>query len=103
MCAFSKTGGARLNDFNATYPYATLSGDSDALNLICLGRNYHFPKSSIRRLSKYRGLFSVGLQIEHSEALLPEFVVFWASLFFWTSGFKRVKVELEKLGYEITA
>jgi len=48
-------------------------------------------------------MFSVGLRIEHAEQLVPRFVVFWASLFFWTSGFPNLKERLEGLGYEIAA
>jgi hypothetical protein len=101
--AFTETGGARLDFFNATCPFATLSGDAQALQLSCLGRCYIFPKSSIRRLSRHRGIFSVGLRIEHAEKSYPQFVVFWASIFFWTSGFRKLKAQLESLGYEIVA
>jgi hypothetical protein len=103
MATFTQTGGARFDNFNASYPFATLSGDADALRLTCLGREYHFPRTSIRRLRRHRGLFSVGLRIEHTQDSLPEFIVFWASVFFWTSGFQRLRTELESLGYEITA
>ena len=103
MSTFTQTGGARLDYFNATFPFATLSGDANALHLTCLGRGYDFPRRSIQRLSRHRGLFSVGLRIEHTQDSLPEFVVFWASVFFWTSGFQRLKTELESLGYEIAA
>ena len=99
--AFTKTGGARLDGFNASYPLATLSGDSQTLQLSCLGKNYVIPKSSIKRLSRYRGIFSVGLRIEHTERSIPQSVIFWASVFFWTSGFEKLKAELEALGYEI--
>jgi hypothetical protein len=103
MATFTQTGGARLNNFNASYPFATLSGDSEALHLSCLGREYHFPRSTIRRLRRHRGLFSVGLRIEHTQDSLPEFIVFWASLFFWTSAFQKLRAQLESLGYEIAA
>src|SRR5689334_5915466 len=101
ITTFSQTGGARLGMFNATYPFATLSGDSDALHLSCVGREYHFPRSSLRQLSRHRGIFSIGLRIEHSVESLPDFIVFWASVFFWTSGFQRLKAQLKSLGYEI--
>jgi hypothetical protein len=29
--------------------------------------------------------------------------VFWSSLFFWTSGFQRLRTELERLGYDVDA
>ncbi|HMJ91636.1 MAG TPA: hypothetical protein VK530_17575 [Candidatus Acidoferrum sp.] len=101
MSVFALTGGARIGNFNATFPFATLSFDSSALHLSCVGRNYHFPRSSIRRLSRHRGLFSVGLRIEHNQAALPEFVVFWASMIFWSSAFEKLQRQLEALGYEI--
>jgi hypothetical protein len=103
MQTFTQTGGARLGWFNASYPMATLSGDSDALHLSCLGREYHFPRSSIRQLRRHRGLFSVGLRIEHTQDSLPEFIVFWASVFFWTSGFQKLRTQMESLGYDIAA
>ena len=80
---------------------ATLSGDPEALHLSCLGREYHFPRGCIRRLRRHRGVFSLGLQIEHAQDSAPRFVVFWASVFFWTSGFAKLKRELESLGYEV--
>jgi hypothetical protein len=103
MTGFTRTGGVRIDRFNATYPFATLSGDSDALHLSCFGREYHFSRSSIRRLSRHRGLFSVGVRIEHTQDSLPGFIVFWASVFFWTSGFQKLKAELERLGYDVAA
>jgi len=98
---FTQTGGARLGMFNATWPFATLSATPDRLCLSCFGRKYDFPKSSIRSLSKYSGIFSTGLRIQHTESSFPEFVVFWVSLFFSSSGFTKFKGQLESLGYEI--
>ncbi|MDB6031069.1 MAG: hypothetical protein JWM16_1407 [Verrucomicrobiales bacterium] len=100
----SQTGGARLGEwFNASYPNASLSADNNAIQISCLGRDYIFPKSSINKLSRHRGIFSVGLRIEHQNAHIPEFIVFWASIFFWTSGFNNLKAQLENLGYLIDA
>jgi hypothetical protein len=101
IATFTHTGGARLGMFNASWPFATLSATPDALRLSCLGRDYNFPKSSIRSLSRHRGIFSTGLRIKHTDSSFPAFVVFWASLFFWTSGFRKLKAQLESLGYEI--
>jgi hypothetical protein len=98
---FSRTGGVRLNLFNATWPLATLSGDKDSLRLWCpagvffLNRLFVFPRSHIRRLSKYRGILSIGLRIEHTEESFPEFIVFW------TFGFTNLKSELVRLGYDV--
>jgi hypothetical protein len=98
---FSRTGGVRLNFFNATWPLATLSGDKDRLRLWCpegvvsLNRLFVFPRSHIRRLSKYPGLLSTGLRIEHTLESFPEFIVFW------TFGFTNLKSELMRLGYDV--
>src|SRR5262249_4089121 len=98
---FSQTGRALLNDFNATWPFATLSVDANAILLWCLGQEYLFPKNKIIILTRYDGILSIGLRIEHTEQSLPDFVVFWASIFRWSSGFNRLKSVLEDLGYEI--
>jgi hypothetical protein len=92
---FSRTGGARIGYFNASWPLATLSATSDTIRLSCLGRELLFLKSNIRSLSRHGGLFSKGLRIEHTVASYPEFVVFW------TFGFETLKRNLETLGYEI--
>jgi hypothetical protein len=98
---FTQIGGARLGNFNASYPFAKLSGDANALCVSCRGSEYRFPRSSIRKLHRHRGLFSVGIRIEHTQDSLPEFIVFWASVFFWTSNFEVLKTQLHSLGYDI--
>jgi hypothetical protein len=97
---YTRTGGARLGRFNASWPFAKLSATSDVLRLSCFGRNYDFPRGSIRILSRHRGILSTGLRIEHSNTYYPDFIVFWASLLPWTSGFRNLKTHLESLGYE---
>ena len=101
ITTFRQTGGARIGFLNATYPVAVLSADADALDLSCLGRKYHFPRSSILRLSRHRGLISAGLRIEHTQDFLPEFIVFWSSIFFWSSRFNILLTELEALRYDV--
>ena len=101
MTNLTQTGGARLGNFNASYPFATISGDADALHITCLGRDCHFPRSSILRLSRHEGLFSVGLRIEHTLESMPPLIVFWASPVFWTSGFRKLKGALGDLGYTV--
>lgn len=98
---FSQTGGARLGRLNVSWPFARLLGTPDALRLICLGRDYRFPRGSIRSLSRQRGVLSAGICIVHTDSSYPEVVVFWASLFFWTSGFRRLKAQLESFGYKV--
>jgi len=99
---FTQTGGARLGAFNASYPFAKLSGDAESLWVSCLGREYRFPRSDILRLCKYTGTLSVGVRIEHVQEAAPKLVVFWVSMFFWTAGFQKLKQELERLGYSIS-
>ena len=98
---YAQTGGARLDSLNASWPFAKLLADAECLRLSCLGREYLFPRNSICKLSRHRGVFSIGLRIEHREQSAPEFIIFWASIFFWTAGFRKLKEQLENLGYEI--
>ena len=67
--------------FNASWPFATLSATPDLLRLSCLGRDYTFPKDSIRSLSRHRGILSTGLRIEHTDSSGPDFFLldFWVS------------------------
>lgn len=88
--------------FNAAYPLVTLTADSQTLCLSCPGRDYPFPRSSITKLSRHRGFFSVGLRIEHTMETYPQFVVFWVSIFSWTPGFQLLRGKLESLGYPVT-
>src|SRR5205823_10696803 len=54
--------------FNASWPFASLKIQDAGSTLSSLGKRWIFPRTSIERLSKYAGLFSVGLRIEHSIA-----------------------------------
>src|SRR5262245_43646953 len=99
-CAFSQIGGARLGWANVTIPYARLSGEQNALRLSCFGRDYEFLRSNIESLSRFRGLFSVGLRIEHIVPLYPTFVVFWVSVF-RNRPFLMLKKKLEALEYSV--
>ena len=86
---------------NATIPFATLSGDGDALRLSCLGQEYVFFRSSIESLSRHRGIFSIGLRIQHTVPTYPQFVVFWVAPFPRSARFSSLKKELESLGYTV--
>jgi hypothetical protein len=98
---FSEPGGARLGWLNVTVPFATLSGGRNALRLSCFDQDYVFDRTSIARLSKFRGMFSIGLQILHTLPVYPEFVVIWVSPVPWSSRFAKLKAKLESLGYEV--
>ena len=99
--AFSQTGGMRVGggafiSFNASWPFASLRVDDSGLTLKCLAKQWIFPKTSICRLSRHNGLFTVGLRIEHSIESYREFLVFW------TFRFGRLQRELEQRGYEVS-
>jgi hypothetical protein len=98
---FSQNGGARIDSWNVTIPYAVLSAYRDALRLSCLGQDYVFPKDRIIALSRHRGLFTVGLRIEHDVPLYPAFIVFWVAVFFKRTRFTLIKERLNALGYEV--
>jgi hypothetical protein len=91
---FAQIGGARIGFINATWPFARLSADRDTMALRCLFK-FRFPRGRITRLSRYRGLISTGLQIEHTVPLYPDFMLFW------TFDFDSLKAELEALGYTV--
>jgi hypothetical protein len=98
---FTQIGGARLGHLNASYPFATLSLDSERIHLTCLGRKYDFPRSAILKLRRHRGLFSLGLAIEHTMDSAPHPVIFWTGFLFHTRRFQMLKRELEQAGYEV--
>jgi hypothetical protein len=98
---FSQIVGARINFSNVTIPYALLSAHRNALTLSCMGEDYVFPKDLVISMTKYRGLFGVGLCISHSVPLYPEFVVFWVSVLWRRTKFESLKRRLEALGYEV--
>ncbi len=89
----SHSGGARVDHYNATWPFASLKANKDNINLSVLGKKYIFDKDKIKNIRKYRGLFSVGLKIEHDITDMPNHIVFW------TFRFKKLKKELKALGY----
>lgn len=74
------TGGARIGKSNATYPFATLSVDSDYLKLdISLLKNLEFQPKDIISIEPYRAIPALGqgIKINHR---LPDYspkVIFW--------------------------
>jgi hypothetical protein len=98
---FALRGGARLNWANITTPFAVLSGDGNALRLSCFRRDYVFHRSCILGLSRFHGMFSIGLRIEHTVPTYPGFVVFWVSMLPWSRRFSVLKEELERHGYRV--
>jgi hypothetical protein len=96
LSSYSQTGGARLDTFNATIPFATLVVAPDAITLSVIGRQYRFEKSQVLSLAKYRGFLSSGLKIEHKASSTPPHVVFW------TTNFEKLASALERLGWPIS-
>jgi hypothetical protein len=102
MCGtFSQVGGTWIGSWSASSPYATLSGDQDALRLSCFGQDYVFPKCSITALKKFNILISVGLLIGHTVPLYPRSIVFWVSAGPGGSRFALLKEKLNALGFEV--
>ena len=91
----SQWGGARVGWLNATWPFAVLSVTKDDLCLSVLFHEYNISKQALGGLSRYRGVFSKGLRIEHTDPSLPKLVVFWSL------NFEKLKAGLESLGYTI--
>jgi hypothetical protein len=82
--SFTQRGGYRVGSgaffsLNATWPFGALEVVSGKLVLHCITRQFVFPEDSITGLSRYNGLFSEGLRIEHTVPGYPRFVVFWTS------------------------
>jgi hypothetical protein len=99
---FSLRGGAAVGLLNVTWPFARLSGGPDALRLSCFRKDYVFDRSNIRSLGKIRGLFSVGLLIEHTVPTYPKTVIFWFAPFFGSNRrHATLKRTLHVLGYPV--
>jgi hypothetical protein len=99
--AFSQDGGARVGMFNVTWPFVRLSANREAIELDCPWRHCVFARAQIVRLSKYNGLVSTGLLIEHANQQFPEWIVFWISMRWCSRKFQRLKRGLEHLGYQV--
>lgn len=88
------TGGARLDFYNVSWPFAELEVSDCLLTIEALGKRYEFAVADIRRLSRCKGLISSGLQIEHGMDAPT-------TLIFWTWSWRRVCEALESRGYKI--
>ena len=103
---FTHTGGARYGRsfwfaWNFTNPFAHLRITRDALVLSVSAfgiwrRTLLFPRPAIRKLRWKRGIFSLGLQIEHAVDEYPPFVLFWVG------SRKALADGLRRFGYKIS-
>ena len=92
---YTQTGGARLDSFNATIPFASIVVTPSRITLIVFGRQHRFKKSSVRSLSRHHRFISTGLRIEHSGSEAPAFVVFW------TTNFAKLASALERFDWVV--
>lgn len=94
---FTQRGGARLDSFNATWPFARLSVSRDVLALDVLGAHHEFPRGSIAALRPYRGVGGLGLVVEHTmvDPSVPWLVIFW------TFNYAALNAGLEQAGYAV--
>jgi hypothetical protein len=92
---FSQSGGARLDTFNATWPFAKFCAGLNNIKLGVFRKEYMLNKNEIIGLRRYNGIFSKGLLIEHSRKDYPHHMVFW------TFSFGKLKKGIEGLGYSI--
>lgn len=91
--SFSQVGGARIDFFNATWPFVKINVTPNTIELKCLSKKYIFERDQIVDLREYEGMFSKGLLIEHKLKNYPHHIVFW------TFKFDRLKHGLERFGY----
>lgn len=90
-------GGARVDGFYASWPFARFEATKNKIILRVFSKKYEIEKEKINTLKKHRGLFSIGLKIEHNKDKMPK------SLIFWTFRFKKLKQSLEEIGYKVDA
>ncbi len=103
---FTQKGGIRYGSSvwstaNFTAPFACLRVSKNSIILSVSifrlwQRTFTFQRSDIRQLRWKRGLFSLGLQIEHSVTEYPTFVLFWVV------ERKTLAENLIEFGYEIS-
>lgn len=97
MNQFTQKGGARLDAFNATWPFAKIWITPSKIRLQIFSKEYDFDKNDIVDLREFKGLFSKGILIEHKRSIYPHHVVFW------TFNFNSLKKHVELLGYSVSS
>ena len=102
---YFETGGIRYGNSywsssNFSWPFASLKASPEEIS-ICVSfsslwtRTFTFNRSQIKSIRKKRGLWSVGIEIDHSATEIPPFILFW------TFHYKTLKKHLESLGYDL--
>jgi hypothetical protein len=106
LVPYVETGGLRWGlsfgrALNATWPWATIHVSADHLRLSVSvwklwKRSFDFERVEVRQICRKRGLFCVGVVVEHGKREYPPFVLFW------TFRYKILCRALQRLGYEVT-
>jgi hypothetical protein len=106
LVPYVETGGLRWGQsfggaLNATWPLATIHVSADHLRLSVSvwklwKRSFDFERVEVRQIRRKRGLFSVGVVVEHGNPEYPPFILFW------TFRYKILCGALRRLGYEVT-
>ena len=95
---FTQTGGFRWGAWNVTAPFAELRASRELI-LIKVSfwkfwqRTFEFSRQEIKTITKFYGIFSVGILISHTKRDYP------AHIIFWTFDYKSLKEALASLDY----
>ncbi len=95
-------GGAFLDFYNVTWPFATLTVTSELLvlktpKMIIFGGTYQFTPEQVPKISEFGSIpfYMKGIRIHHTVPSFPECIVFWHPSF----SPKWLADELKKYGY----
>ena len=103
---YNETGGLRWGlSFwvagNATWPFARLHALHECIQirLSIFGiwsRVFEFSRQEIKSIRRKRGIWSIGIVIDHTKAEYPPFILFW------TFNYSTLKQALTNLGYNVS-
>jgi hypothetical protein len=88
-------GGARIGMFNASWPFARLTLTKDSVLLKVFATEYRLKREEICRFEFFRGWFSSGVMLVHTNSTLDSHVVFWSL------SPQEVLSASQELGFEI--
>jgi hypothetical protein len=77
---FAATGGARIGSTNATFPFAKLTANHEALKIsVFILGSYNLAPEQVVAITKYSILlfFASGIKIEHIVSNYPTRIIFW--------------------------
>lgn len=90
---FARIGGARIGSLHAIAPLAGLVATKSEIDLIMFGKDHIVARNEITRMSRYPGLFSTSILIEHKAPSNIDYLVFWSS------RYEEARDALISLGY----